>query len=731
MSSNMDVSLRLRLDYQKRNAEQAERDLKDIKAAADRIGKSNGADELAADLKGIGRSADEARQKIGTIGNGFQGLKSDAREAVAAIGNIKAEANEARAAIGRIDDGAFSGLKTDAREAVTAIGTIKAEANEAKAVLGRIDDGAFAGLKGDAEAAKRAVAEIGSAADTAHEKLKQMRGYTAMTTPGGRLVADGSWRSPGTIGSVAEGALDQFGVPLALGAGGAYVAGALPAGVVVAGGAAVNAAAGDEQRSDALRVTGEYDAAEQARIDRLLDISGRRYGVGTAKAQETFGALISNGVDSKDAAVMTDRVIRVGKATNADPVDVAGTTVSMREIMGIPPSQMMDAYESIAIGGKMGKFEVKDMANHGPSLFAAMAGQGSTGVDGVRLTAAISQSIAAKSGSNDQAKTSFEAMLNDMVSPDVADRFRKDHGKDIYKIREEAIAAGKDPVLESLKAYHEAVGGDEQKTRSLFRNSEAYKGYAAVFGDLDLILSRMKEMEKAGGAIDKDFETNTDNFNSQKDRFTSNLGGNIKELAAPLLPILTAVARAASDQMEKARERQETDPLANVPGGSSITEGIKTWLKMTSGSSEKPSALKRFMFGAAADPEFNFKDHMGIDLRPTAEKSMGGYAEGLATEGEKATQEAQSIADRIRALLGFTVSPVISPTYTGPGAGAASPPSAAAGKQSSLSPTSNRINQTIVSPNPKHAALQANRAQERAIRQAQARSLRDTGRALA
>lgn len=721
--TDIDVSLRLKLVNQlSRPAEEAEKDLKQLKDAADRMGRSRGGEQLGQDLRSIGRSADDARQKIAAIGTGFDGVAGDAKEAATAIGRIKTEADQARQAVATIDNGAFAGLKTDAASA------------------------------------KAAIAEIGQAADVAQSKIRQIRpGYSTMTTGGGRLIADGHWRPGGGMMSSAEGALDQFGVPLALGAGGAYLAGAVPAGVAVAGGAAVRAAANDEQRSDALRVTGEYDAAEQARIDRLLATSGRRYGVGTAKAQETFGTLISNGVDAKDAATMTDRVIRVGKATSADPVDVASSTVSLRQIMGITPSQMTDAYESIAVGGKMGKFEVKDMANHGPSLFAAMATQGSTGLDGVRLTTAIAQSIAQKSGSNDQAKTSFEAMLNDMVSPDVAERFSKDYGKDIYKIREEAIAAGKDPVLESLKVYHDAVGGDEKKTRDLFRNSEAYKGYAAVFGDLDLILSRMKDMEGAGGVIDKDFDTNTDNLNSQKDRLLSNLGGNIKDAAGPLLPFLTGAARAMSDAMEQAREQQQNDPVSMMPNGGMIQEGLRLWLEHTSTGRKEPSTIDRFLWGAAAEPGFKAREHFGIqansnrrpgflgaldetkemkpaaDFGASAEKSMRGYTDALSAEGENAENEAMSIADRIKSLLGFTVSPVIAPTYVEPsrsvGPGGQSSP--APGQQSSVSPSSYRINQTINAPNPQQAALRVRREQAREIRQAQSRSLYDTGRRLA
>ncbi|MDH0908804.1 phage tail tape measure protein [Rhizobium pusense] len=758
--STMDVSLRLRLLNQlSRPAGEAERDLKDLKKTAEQLGRVKGGDTLSRGLVDVGRKADAAKTKLGQIekeadqlrraigktGSGFSNFKTDAAKAETSLAKTKDRADNTRLAIARIGDG-FGNLKADAISAEASLKGIEQQSNVTRAAIGRIGDGAFASLKTDAVAAESAIKQIGTAADAADAKLRSLRGWSA----GGRGPHSGVG-APGTRMSTIEGAVDQFGLPVAIGAGGAYLAGALPAGAAVVGGAAINAAAGDEQRSDALRVTGEYDEAEQKRIDAILGLSGAKRGVGNAKAQETFGTLISNGVDAKDAATMTDRVIKVGKATGSDPVDVASTTVSLREIMGIAPDKMMNAYESIAVGGKLGKFEVKDVAQHGPSLFAAMANQGSKGMDSVRLTTAIAQSIARVSGSNDEAATSFEAMLTDMVSPDVADRFEKTYGKNIYDIRKNAIANGEDPVIASLRAYKSAVGGDEAKTRDLFRNSKAYEGYAAVFGDFDLILQRMEQMKNAGGVIDKDYEINTGNFNSQKDRLTSNLALNIKTLAAPLLPLLTTMAEKTSSAMETARQNEQNNPLTVAP-----SYGILEWLTKLAvdpGGEGRPSSFKRFFLGDAADPDFNLRQHMGIGGRPggdlgtstgaipvptprpnefgqAAKEGMAAYNSALSSEGEAAKAEASSIADYIKSVLGFTVSPTISPTFVPPAGAPAAPP--AAEKHSSLQQSSNvRLTQNISSPNAKLAAVKARREQSRAIEQARSRSFYDLGPRLA
>ncbi|MCJ8509445.1 phage tail tape measure protein [Rhizobium lemnae] len=368
--TGMDVSLRLRLENQlSRPADQAKRDLNEVRQTAERLGRTKAGEQLGQGLRQVGSDADKARERLG---------------------QLKKSAHAVDKATGQIYGGSLAKLKVDAGQAEWAIRSIKSEATELKAALGNVDNNAFAGLKSDAAQAETAIGRVAQAVANLKQKLTGVNAGGQVAPHTGAPYRQGASVAPRAgIMSAIEGAADQIAVPLAVTAGGAYLMGAVPAGVAVAGVATVKAAANDEQRSDALRVTGEYDDKEQKRIDEILGRAGAKYGVGTARAQETFGTLISNGVDAKDAATMTEGVIKVGKATNADPVDVAGTTVSMREIMGLKPSDMPAGYESIAVGGKMGKFEVKDMAQHGPSLFAAMAGQGSTGLRGVRLTSAM------------------------------------------------------------------------------------------------------------------------------------------------------------------------------------------------------------------------------------------------------------------------------------------------------------------------------------------------------
>lgn len=662
--TNLDVSLRLQLKNQfSKPADEVKQDLKQLQTAAQRLGQTKGG-ALAGNLQKVGNEATEAKGKIGAVGR---------------------------------------------------------ETDHLRQKLGQVDKGAFDGLKADARAAEQAINRVGNAATELKQKLHSARAGGIGT--GGR-PSGGPLRVPGAASASAGGLLDQLNLPVAMGTGAAYMAGGLVGVGAVGAGAAVNAAAGDEQRSDYLRVTGGYNAAEQARIDTMLARIGARRGVGTQAAQGVFGGLQAGGLSSADAAAMTDNAVKFSTATQAAPDDAANLTVALRNNMGIKAEQMMAAYDAIAMGGKAGQFEVKDMARNFPSILARLGSRGSTGMEGVRMATAFAQSVRKRSGTSDEASTSLEAMLSDMVAPDVRDR-AGEYGVDPLAILADAKAKGKDPVMALMKRFRQAFGNDPKKFTDVFRNDTAGVAYQAIFDDLDEIEKMMSDMEGAKGVIDADYDTSTGNLNAQKDRLLSNVGKRIKEVAGPSLSPLAKLTKSIADAME--RQEDQADVKKTID---SIVDVLPKPKPKPEPKADEVPAWKRFLFGSGAGDGFDLKKQFGISLRPAADSAMDGYHNGIAEGGRKAEAEAQTIADTLRSILGFTVTPTISPVIAPPAQ--AAPAATAPEKHSSLQQSSNiRLTQNITSPNPKLAAIRSRREQTRAIQMAQARSHYDIGTRLA
>ena len=323
-----------------------------------------------------------------------------------------------------------------------------------------------------------------------------------------------------------------------------------------------------------------------------------------------------------------------------------------------------------------------------------------------------------------------------------------------------AQATGTSPVMALLEEIQQKVGNDGFKLKKLMPDTQALAGLEGALNGLQDVKQLMTNMEAAPGTVMNDFATATDNASSAFDRFTSNVAAKAKFLAAYALPPLTAAMNAMSDAMEgdgepgqikapddASGELKQQVASANDRGARAnrffeqilgfdrseaskhldTVDAYQQYARTRMEGERGAGSWKSWLLGKAADPDFSLKDQMGISLRPPAQQSMGEYNDALAVEGEKAVEEAQSIADRIKAMLGFTVSPTIQPTYVAPaGAGGAD-----VGKQSSLQSNSNvRLTQNITSPNPKQAAMRSVREQNRQIRSAQARSLSGIGRSI-
>jgi len=798
--TDMDVSLRLRLVNQlSRPAEEAERDLKDLKKAAEQLGRTQGGDGLARGLADVGRKAEAAK---------------------AGIKDISREADQARQAISRVDNGAFDGLKTDAKAASTAIGNIGQEAQQVRAKLGRMDDRAFAGLKSDAKAAERAVEQIGRAADNSGRKLRQLqvqgRGAVGAYGPS-------HGRPGGALGQTASAAFDRLGGDafIPLGAGAAYMAGGAIASGAVLAGAAVKAAASDEFTSDQLMVLGGYNTDEQARYDKLLSAIGARRGIGTQGAMGVFGGLMAGGLSANDAGAMTDNAVVFAKATQADVGDAAATTIALRNNLGIRAEDMMSAYDAMALGGKEGQFEVPDMARNFPSLAAKMAAVGESGLQGVKGLVAMAQAIRSTAGTSDEAATNFENMLDKFTAPDFVDG-AKEIGINVEKTFKKAKEEGVSPVLALIEELGRKVGSNPFKLAELLPDRQARAGVQAVLNDLKGVRRQIENMGGSKGTVLDDYAKATDNFSSAFSRLSANVAEKAKYLGSTVLPSLTEAmnklsksfedidARVAAvsgedqalvdssrdefieryrkinpnagpmdigyfyeqaltkkgrgeipsimaflDEMEnqqrtrkiyadgtaKTSTGRHTQPFIGISTGEvplpnwrednlPAEPGSARWLKerygQGTGREHVPSAI-------TAVGNTVYERDGGISLRPEQKNTvLDQIISNVELEGgEEAKEEADSIADYIKSILGFTVSPTIKPTFISPdgGKGGSVPAGGGTGQQSSVQNSSSnvKLTQNISSPNSRVAAIRSQREANRSVRMAQSRALGDIG----
>ena len=196
-------------------------------------------------------------------------------------------------------------------------------------------------------------------------------------------------------------------------------------------------------------------------------------------------------------------------------------------------------------------------------------------------------------------------------------------------------------------------------------------------------------------------------MNSQLSRSASHVANNAKAIAEPALPYITSGLKSINNYMERLPEEREKND-----------QQIEKRREQLSA----PIDWKKFLLGAAADPGFSLKEHLSNSFKDAGTNSMQSMADGMKAQRETVMSEATSIADQIKALFGFTVSPTIQPTFVAPGG---APVSGRGGPVTSASAVN--LTQNISSPNSRAAGRAAMREQNRSVRNAKNRSLADTG----
>ncbi|MBB3461967.1 putative nucleic acid-binding Zn-ribbon protein [Rhizobium sp. BK377] len=703
--NDINVALRLRLKNDlSREAPKAERDLKHIKQAADALGKAGGSNKLGRELAELRREAGQSER---------------------AVRNLDREARK-----------------------LNAVSTNSAE---------------------------REVRALGTAAKTAQKDLRLLE----------RESRNLRGVDPGKIDRINKpaGALNRTMDMLKSSAGAAF-------GALVAFASVDNIIRGMEEVADRARkldreiasvaVTAEMRTPQAIKqIGASNEKLSVRYGVDQTAvndARKTFAAA-GFGLDQQEAIL--DPTLKAAKAGDSTGETMAAAVIASQQALGVKNSEVPAALDMMAKGSKLGSFEVDAMAKNFPALATMYGGTGRSGLQGWAELIAAAQVVRMGAGTQDQAATNLENIISKLSSPDTVKNFQE-KGVDLEKLKNKSIKNGTPYMMDVVDEVMRISGGNEFTIGELFGDMQAKQALAPLIGKRDVYNDFLKQIVgDSRGTVDADYDFVRNRPQEKADRreaaaaATGNkigaiygavtdpikdrvvgafngdyarqeeeyrqtqlrqlgpleLSKRIADLEARLsklppekldgvIPMMGAVRGQVKGQLEELKGAMST-----LDGGSSLEARDER------AAARGPSGWQRFLFGRAAQPGFDLKDQLGIDLRPAAEESMKGYNEGLASEGQKAAQEATSIADRIKAALGFTVSPTIAPNFMPP---ASTPTSLPKDKQSALqTPSSVKVAQYFPGGNARLAAMRAQREQNRAIRMASARSLSDTGGKLA
>lgn len=277
----------------------------------------------------------------------------------------------------------------------------------------------------------------------------------------------------------------------------------------------------------------------------------------TAKALDS---LVGFGLDPDLAMKLLSPMGKAATAYRASLDDIAKASFAITDNMKVPVEQLTKALDIMAQSGKMGAFELKDMAAEFPALTAAASALEMKGTLGVaRLTAALQ--IARKgAATGSQAATNTANLMQKIVAPDTVTKFAK-FGIDIRKELKKTQDAGGDVFEMIAVQVARATKGDLSKLGDVFQDAQVQEFLRPLLQNLPEYRKVRDEALKAEGVVEADFTRRMGTFearlkalNVAMQEFGLTIGeiliGPTEEFVAAVKPAVVAMGQFAKAHPE-------------------------------------------------------------------------------------------------------------------------------------------------------------------------------------
>lgn len=208
--------------------------------------------------------------------------------------------------------------------------------------------------------------------------------------------------------------------------------------------ASVSQAAGFGDAIKDIAIIGELSREQERVLGESLRTIARETNQTARDMAAGVSMLIANGMEAEKAAEQARLLGKFTTATRASMDDAARMMVSF-DLLGVSARDMELAFAQAAKAGKLGSFEVRDMAKWFPQLGGYLKSLGVTGNEAVVNMASRLQIAMRTAGSTDEAANNFRNFLTKLTSPDTQRDFER-LGIDLQGSMLRAARQGLDPI---------------------------------------------------------------------------------------------------------------------------------------------------------------------------------------------------------------------------------------------------------------------------------------------
>lgn len=183
-----------------------------------------------------------------------------------------------------------------------------------------------------------------------------------------------------------------------------------------------------EDRIKQISIVGELykeNGAEDTMAKAIREASVK-YAVSQDQVADGVEKLVAQGMDAKTAQRYSGLLAKVNTATRTEMGDLAELVYTLQTKFKLTTEdELMQAINALTKAGKLGQYELKQMAKAFPELGGAAASFGSKGIDGVREMGMMMQVMRAGAGTTGEADTNMRNWFSHMSAKTTQDHFEK------------------------------------------------------------------------------------------------------------------------------------------------------------------------------------------------------------------------------------------------------------------------------------------------------------------
>ena len=286
-----------------------------------------------------------------------------------------------------------------------------------------------------------------------------------------------------------------------------------------------------EHRLRELGNVGQLSAKQLEDMDKRLASISRYTNQMRPEIAEGLNVLVASGIDPQKALDYMNVIGRTATGEQAAIEDISRTAFAVSDNLKVPIDELGKSMDILAMSGKEGRFELKDMAAAFPSLTAGAAMLGMKGTPAVASLGAALQVAMKGAGEASEAANNLENFIQKVTSPLAVKNFEEVFGVNLKQVLLDAAAQGRDPILEVIEMMTQLSGGDVFKVSEVFQDKQVLNFIKPMMQNLDEYKRIKASALSAEGVVDSDFENMMQTTNEQ----FKLLKINMKELVFPHL----------------------------------------------------------------------------------------------------------------------------------------------------------------------------------------------------